>query len=127
MSALRYSRVWYLVGGVLTLIVIVTSLMPARDLPHVGLSDKAEHLISYAGLALWFGGLIEPRRFVKLALALLVLGGAMEIAQGLMGMGREADWLDFRADALGAVLGLSLCLAGFRHWANWLEQWLNRR
>ena len=127
MSTLRYGRAWYLVGVVLTAIVIVGSLLPDRDLPHMRLSDKVEHLGAYAGLALWFGGLIAPRRYLRLGLALLALGGGIEIAQGLMGMGREADWLDFYADTLGVALGLSLCVAGLCRWAAWLEQWPKAR
>ncbi len=127
MNDLRYSRAWYLFGVILTFVVIVTSLVPARDLPHLRVSDKLEHLIAYCSLALWFGGLLPPRRYLQLGLALLALGGGIEIVQGLMGLGREADWRDFYADALGTAFGLSLCMAGLRHWASWLEQWPKRR
>ena len=123
MSTLHYARFWHVVGASLILIVVVASLVPAADLPRLGISDKLEHLIAYGGLALCYGGLIMPRRYVYLGLALLALGGGIEIAQGLMGLGREADWRDFYADALGTALGLSLCMAGLRHWASWLEQW----
>ena len=127
MNTVRHARIWYLIGMGLTLLVVVTSLVPSGDLPHLRLSDKWEHLIAYLALALWFGGLVAPRRYVFLALALVALGGGIEIAQGLMGMGREADWRDFHADALGTALGLSLCMAGLRHWVAWLEQWPQRR
>lgn len=127
LSALRFSRLWYVLGALLTLVVIVSSLVPPHDLPRLHISDKLEHLIAYSGLALWFGGLLPPRRYMHLGLALLALGGGVEIAQGLMGLGRDADWHDFYADALGVALGLSLCMAGFRHWASWLEQWPKRR
>ncbi|HVN98552.1 MAG TPA: hypothetical protein VMT49_00800 [Steroidobacteraceae bacterium] len=122
-----HHRVWYLLGAVLALVVIVSSLVPSEDLPRLQLSDKFEHLIAYAGLAVWFGGLLPPRRYVALALALLALGGGIEIAQGLMGLGREADWRDFLADALGVGFGLSLGLAGLQYWASWLEQWPKQR
>ena len=127
MSDLRYSRAWYLFGLILTLAVIVSSLVPARDLPHLRVSDKLEHLIAYCSLALWFGGLLPRRSYLPLGLVLLTLGGGIEIVQGLMGFGREADWRDFFADALGIAFGLSLCMAGLRHWASWLEQWPKRR
>ena len=127
MNTQRHYRAWYLLGAVLTLVVIVSGLVPSRDLPRWRISDKFEHLIAYTGLAIWFGGLLPPRRYVQLALALLVLGGGIEIAQGLMGLGREADWRDFFADALGVAFGLSLSMAGLRHWASWLEQWPKQR
>ena len=124
MNASRHSRFWYLIGFGLTLVVVVASLVPRGVLPHLGVSDKAEHFIAYFGLAVWFGGLLPPRRYWLLGLALLALGGGIEIAQGLMGWGREADWRDFYADAAGALTGLAICLAGLRHWVQWFERWL---
>ena len=127
MNALRHARFWYLAGAGLILAVVVASLVPAVDLPHLEISDKVGHFAAYAALALWFGGLLVPRRYAQLGVALLVLGGGIEIAQGLMGWGREADWYDFYADAIGATVGLALCLAGLRHWVSWLERWLKLR
>jgi hypothetical protein len=127
MSGLRHARAWYLLGAGLTLLVIIASLVPARDLPRLRVNDKVEHVCAYLALALWFGGLLAPRRYLQLALVLLALGGGIEIAQGLMGLGREADWRDFWADALGVAAGLALCLAGLKHWVAWLEQWPKAR
>ena len=127
MSELRYSRTWYLIGVILTLIVIVGCLVPARDVPRMPIGDKLQHLVAYSGLALWFGGLVPPRRYLQLALTLLALGGGIEMAQGLMGLGREADWRDFYADALGAALGLALSLAGLSQWPAWFERWPRQR
>ena len=68
MTSLYYSRIWYVIGAGLVLIVVVASLVPAGDLPHLGLTDKLEHMIAYGGLALWFGGLLAPRRYWRLRL-----------------------------------------------------------
>ena len=122
----RHARLWYALGALLTLAVVITSLLPARELPRVHISDKIEHLLAYLLLAIWFAGLVPVRRYLWLALALLALGGAIEIAQGLMGLGREADWRDLIADACGTGLGLLLALVGLRHWVRWLEQWPRR-
>lgn len=127
MNRRRHYLTWYFLGALLTLVVVVSSLVPNEDLPHVRVSDKVEHIVAYSGLALWFGGLMSPRRYLYLALVLLALGGGIEIAQGLMGLGREADWRDFYADAFGVALGISLCLAGLQHWASWLEKWPKQR
>lgn len=113
---------WYVCGFAIVLAVLVTCLMPAQDLPSVNLSDKFEHLVAYLGLAVWFGGLLQPRSYFRLFLSLLALGGGIEIAQDMMKLGRHAEWNDFFADAAGALAGLLLCLVGLRHWASWIER-----
>ncbi len=125
-TAAPHARLWYALGIALILVVVVSSLVPPRDLPHLRVSDKTEHFVAYFGLALWFGGLVPLRQFLWLALGLLALGGGIEIAQGLMGLGREADWRDFYADAYGTGVGMLLALVGLRHWVGWLEKWLRR-
>lgn len=124
LTSARHWRFWYVVGAVLVLVVVVASLVPGKDLPRLGINDKIEHITAYLGLSLWFGGLVVPRRYGLLGLALLLLGGGIEIAQGLMGLGRQADWHDFYADAAGVIVGLTMCLLGLRHWASWFERWL---
>jgi VanZ family protein len=118
---------WYVVGFLLVAVVLVASLVPTRDLPSVSVNDKIEHFGAYAALALWFGGLTEPRNYYRLSLWLLVMGGGIEIAQGAMNIGRQAEWNDFFADGAGVVAGLALCLMGLRHWASWIEHWTRER
>ena len=124
---LGHALTWYAIGALLILVVVVSSLVPTRALPHTGMNDKSEHITAYLGLFLWFGGLLEPRRYAWLAFWLLVMGGGIEIAQGLMGLGREADTYDFLADAVGVGAGMILCFAGLRHWVSWIEHWTRRR
>jgi VanZ family protein len=121
-----HARFWYLLGALLTLGVIVSSLVPAHDLPNVSVNDKVEHIVAYTALAIWFGGLLERKSYVRVALWLLALGGGIEIAQGLMGLGRTADVRDFLADGLGVLIGLGACLAGLGHWVSWIERWTRR-
>jgi hypothetical protein len=118
----EHHRRWYLLGLLLVLLVVYTGLAPGDDLPSVAMNDKFEHGLAYAALALWFGGLVPLRQYGALAVALVALGGGIEIAQGLMDLGRTADWLDFSADAAGVAAGLMLCLLGLRHWASWIER-----
>jgi VanZ family protein len=89
-------------GTVLT--VIVLSLLPGRDLPQVGLSDKLEHVIAYAGMALT-GCLAFPRLsgFLWLLVLLPALGIALEFCQMLV-PGRSAEVADAVADAIGVLL-----------------------
>lgn len=122
-----HARIWYVLGILLVVGVIVASLIPARDLPSMAVSDKFEHLVAYTALAIWFGGLLDRRSYVYLAAGLLLVGGAIEIAQDLMGLGRTAEARDFFAGGLGVLIGLGACLAGLRHWVSWIERWTRRR
>lgn len=86
-------------------VVIWTSLIPADELPQTGISDKIEHAVAYAGLAL-LGVWAFPRRYGRLAVGLMALGIVIEVLQGLMAVGRQADVMDAVADGIG--LGLVL-------------------
>ena len=72
--------------------------------------DKLDHFIAYFGLSLlatlaW--GL--RRSLVWVFLAMVALGGSLEIIQSFVG--RDAEWGDFLANDLGAMLGLALAIA----------------
>ncbi len=101
-------------GFWLTLILVLAlSLKPSPlSIPHLQLSDKVEHFLAYLALGtlMGFGWSIQTRRAILLALlALMVLGGGVEIIQGTHWIGRTASWLDLLADVLGALLGLMAC------------------
>ena len=59
--------------------------------------------------------LAKGRIICLTALACVALGGAVELAQGAMDMGRGADWLDFLADAAGVGVAavLTPCVLRF--------------
>lgn len=82
-------------------------------------ADKAVHALMFGWLALMvfidrvrLDGKHAPRiRFFVVAdLFVILLGGIIEILQGLMELGRSADFSDFLADAAGAATVLLLWL-----------------
>ena len=124
MQALHF-RSWWIAGGIaMALAIIVTSLLPAADLPRVQLWDKFEHAFAYCALAAWFGGVLRPDRYLRLALALLALGIAVEIAQGAMGVGRTADMRDVLANAVGIAIGIAVAHLGVGGWMRAVERLL---
>ncbi len=90
--------------------------------PH---ADKLNHALAYGALAWWamgcFGAGVARRRAL---LSLLVLGAAMEWAQGAFTADRQREVFDMVANALGvgagAALGLKFNLPA------WLEERLLR-
>ena len=124
LPSLRYPRAWIGAGLLIALAITVACLVPSRDLPALGVSDKFEHSLAFFVLAVWFAGVLSRRDFGYLALALIAFGGGIEIAQGLMGLGREADVRDLMADAGGVLAGIALALTPVGRWAVTIESWL---
>jgi VanZ family protein len=69
--------------------------------------DKLLHFIAYFGLSVLLTLILQPRRKVLLGmLALVAMGGALEIVQGLIG--RDASFLDELANTLGVIAGAAV-------------------
>lgn len=62
-----------------------------------------------------------PKGLLTVYMIIVVLfGGAIELLQGAMAMGRGEDWADFMADAAGAVIGWIICLSAWSVTVRWL-------
>lgn len=91
-------------------LVWVACLMPPPALPPMtDNSDKLQHLLAYfvlaaAGVQLWRGA----RALALLGGGLLLMGAAIELAQGLLTSTRMADPWDMLANSLGVLAGLML-------------------
>ncbi len=108
--------------GILLLVVIVLSLIPTQeDLPgttdvfrwlaeiflgDAEYSDKVSHFLAYGTLTgVGLLAFIRPLgRSLLLPLAMLLLSGLLELAQGLVSS-RMPDWLDFVANGTGVAAG----------------------
>ena len=127
MIPLPHRRLWVALSAVIVAVIVYASLAPANSLPLSGYSDKAEHFAAYCGLAVWFTGLYPRAQYGRIAAALLALGLGLEIAQGLMQLGRSAELLDIAANAAGVGVGLLLAIALTGNWARRVEAWLQPR
>jgi VanZ family protein len=87
--------------------------------PWFAQADKVEHALCFAALAI-VGLRAGYRSMIRLAIGLLSLGAAVEIAQGLFTTTRSAEWLDWFADGAGIALGLAIWRAAAR--SSGLEQ-----
>lgn len=118
---LRLARLWWAIGWAMVLFIAVSCLAPARYVLEVHLWDKAEHALAFFGMSVWFGGLVRRSRYPLVTLAMLLFGAGIEIAQGVMGLGRDADILDFVADAIGITVAMILLYLGLGAWTRWIE------
>lgn len=83
-------------------ILLYMCLAPSDALPKVTLWDKEEHAVAWFVLTAT-GLILSPRRPRGIALYAFGFGVLVEVVQGLMGFGRDADWHDVAADSIGIV------------------------
>ena len=101
-------------------VLSLTPFFPETPLDDVRFIDKWTHLVMYGGTCsvIWWEYLrshdhIEWRKLVLLAIVgMILLGGLMELLQAYCTTTRSGEWLDFWADAMGAILGtgVGVCL-----------------
>lgn len=118
---LRYRRLWMFLGLLLLSGIAVLCLVPGENLPRVGGSDKLKHALSFGSLAFWFGSIVARAHLPWVGLAAVSFGGLIELLQGAMGWGRDAEWLDAWANLLGVLVGLALARSPLGRWPHWVE------
>ena len=102
-SNLKLAWLWFMLGGLMLVLVAILSLMPA---PDTGVNDKLSHLLVYAILSGWFCSLVNRRgHLLSVVGGLIIYGGLIELLQGLTA-DRYAEWGDLLANTLGIFLGL---------------------
>lgn len=101
------------VTAILAVVIAVATLAPFPAIGHVNApgSDKLHHLLVFAALAAPLS-FANPRLGLPVVLAAMTYGGLIEVVQPFVG--RSAEWQDFGANIVGAVLGAGLgAVAGF--------------
>jgi VanZ family protein len=118
---LRFPWVWLTGGWLLVLGVIVGSLVPGDMLRAITISDKVMHAGTYFLLMVWFAGLFPRTRLLLIAVTLIGLGIALDVAQGGTAT-RTFDLLDILADAVGVAVGLVLSVVLLGGWCQRVER-----
>lgn len=73
------------------------------SMPKFPYADKLYHAIAFSALLFPTAGL-RPRWIWKVAVASLAYGALIEVIQPQFG--RQAEWADLLADAIGVVIGV---------------------
>lgn len=111
---LRWFRWWLAVGLFGCGMLLYLSLIPSPPQPEVAHFDKLEHLLAYIVLGAWFAAIL-PRHHGRVFVGLAVLGGLIELLQGMTDY-RSGDALDMVADVVGIVVGILAARAGMMRW-----------
>jgi len=123
MRSLRLGFLWTGIGIALLAIVIYLCLEPSDGGASL-VNDKLAHCLAFFALTVWFVALVERRVYWSVAIAMLAIGGAIEVAQEAMALGRTGDWYDFLADAIGVAAGVAISLPIRESWFERIERWL---
>lgn len=101
--------------GLICYLTLVPKPLPDTEVPVWEHTDKLVHAIMFgalyvcAALDIWRGRRRPPVGAAwLLAAAVIAVGGAIELAQDWMALGRGGDLLDLAADASGTLLALAL-------------------
>ena len=96
------TRIWQGIGWLGVVAALVLSLThPVVE--ESGHRDKVMHLAGYAVLMFWWAQLVTRQRW-KLAIAVVLFGGAIELLQGLT-PDRDPDVFDALTNAGGVLVG----------------------
>jgi VanZ family protein len=95
--------------------VVLACLLPGAELPAIRVSDKLEHALAFFALSAAAVQLfLRGRPLAIVALGLLALGGAIELAQALLTTSRHMEAADVLADAIGVAAGVALAWTPLR-------------
>lgn len=116
LKPLGHARAWFVLWLAGIAAVVAVCLLPSSDIPRVpeGM-DKLEHAGAFALLAAAAVQLFARRGALAVAAGgLLLLGIAIELAQGAFAPTRSMDAWDALADAAGVAIGLASLAFGWR-------------
>jgi VanZ family protein len=120
---LRFKKLWLGMGFSLVLAVIALSLMSLPPtMPSIDYGDKIGHVLAYFVLMGWFAQIYHaPQSRLFYLIAFLLLGGLLEIFQGLSGT-RYGEWSDMLANSIGVLLAWQLTKNRFAYVFVYVEQ-----
>ena len=96
------------------IILFIATSIPAQSVPSFGVSDKVNHLLAYFILSILLyltfsfqeKSLFAKRNAALLTIAVVLLYGVLDELHQMLIPGRSAEFLDWAADAVGAICGV---------------------
>ena len=112
MRRLHVNHFWLATAILWTTAVIYGSVMPSSTANSISLwgiphGDKVLHIAGYAMMALLWLAAVK-KLTIRLLASLVVLGIALEIAQGLLTMDRRFELWDIIANITGVFVGAAI-------------------
>ena len=110
-------RVVFGLGVLAAVFIGYQSLIPSSSQTNIEHFDKLVHCIAYMGLAVLFCVSVSKAWRIRAGLLVIAYGGALELLQHFMNLGRTGSWLDMLANVVGAVIGIGFAYVWVNFWA----------
>ena len=96
------------------IILLIATSIPAQSVPSFGVGDKVNHFLAYFILSILLyltfsfqeKSLFAKRNAALLTIAVVLLYGVLDELHQMLIPGRSAEFLDWAADAVGAICGV---------------------
>lgn len=120
---LRFARLWFWIGVLLTASIILLSLInPPDQVKAVLLNDKLAHTLAYVVLMGWFAQIFHHRTARVVFVVIFVsMGIGIEFLQG-MTPHRQFELLDMAANTTGVLLAWILTYTWMGSVLVWFER-----
>jgi VanZ family protein len=100
------------------ILLAVLSLLPAEEMVRTSLGGHIEHAIAYAGTALMIGLGYPTWGWKRMAIALVIYAGVLELLQNFS-PGRHPAVLDWLSSSTGVLIGIAFTRVGDEIWLRW--------
>lgn len=122
MEHLRREKLWVAIGLAFVALVIFLSVTPDPVRAPTVESFKTGHILAYAWCMLYFAQVWRDLRHrLAIALALIVLGIALEFVQDMLPWHRDFAVSDMVDDAIGVGIGFALGYTPLQNVIRWIE------
>ncbi len=86
----------------------IAAILPNAEAPDFGDGDKVNHIAAFITLSLAAAWAWPRTRLWRIGLWLSALGGLIELVQAIPIVARDAEWGDWIADTVAAVVALTI-------------------
>jgi membrane associated rhomboid family serine protease len=90
------------------IVAYVAAILPQQDAPHLGGSDKMDHMAAFFSISVLARLAYPDVGFLRLFVPIALFGGFIEISQMVPFLHRDAEWADWFADVAASLTGLLL-------------------
>jgi peptidoglycan/LPS O-acetylase OafA/YrhL len=87
-------------------VAYVAAILPQQEAPHLGGSDKTDHMAAFFTISILMRLAYPNRSLVQLFVPIALFGGFIELSQMVPVIHRDAEWGDWIADMVAALAGL---------------------